>query len=302
MNADLEPSNPPIIPASAVEQHREFIDAGTMIVADVRWSLAGPAAAASFREEYAEGHIPGAIFVDLDEDLSDHSREGAGRHPMPDEDTFGETLSRLGITLDSTVLAYGTDDPAGAARFVLMLRLSGVNASLVDGGLGAYQRLHPEIPLETGENHLPESDFGFQPMTRLVSIDEVTHAIPSRGALLVDARAPERYRGESEPIDPRPGHIPTAVNVPYTSHLMEDGTFRTADEIRATFEAAGAKRERITFNYCGSGVSAAVNVLAMEHAGFAHVYLFPGSYSQWASDPERPVEAGDASTQPGLGR
>ena len=294
MTAELEPSNPPIVPASVIEEHREQIDSGTVIVADVRWALGGPASAATFRDEYADGHIPGAIFVDVDEDLSDHMRDGAGRHPMPDEDTFGETLSHLGITLDSTVLAYGTGDPAGAARFVLMLRISGVNASLIDGGLPAYQRLHPEIPLETGENHLPRTDFGFQPMTRLVSIDEVAHAIPTRGALLVDARARERFRGDSEPIDPRPGHIPGAVNVPYTSHLAEDGTFRSADEIRDAFAAAGATTERIAFNYCGSGVSAAVNVLAMDHAGFRHVYLFPGSYSQWSADPQRPVETGDS--------
>ncbi len=262
---------------------------GDLVIADVRWSVAK----GSLREDYLEVHIPGAIFVDLEEDLTGDGAPERGRHPFPDDDDLSEKLSALGINFEDTVICYGAGDPMGAARLALMLRFVGVNAAVLDGGLEAYVRVAGEDSLASGEVRRQPSDFPWQPYVRLVSEDEVQHAIPTKGALLIDARPPARYRGESEDLDPRPGHIPTAKNVPFTSLLKADGTLRSREDIRASFEGAGATTERITFNYCGSGVSAAVNTLAMDYAGFAHVYLYAGSYSEWSRNPERAVETGE---------
>ncbi|MCT1867081.1 sulfurtransferase [Dermabacter sp. p3-SID358] len=262
---------------------------GDLVIADVRWSVAE----GSLREDYLEAHIPGAIFVDLEHDLTGEGAPERGRHPFPDDDELSEKFSALGINFEDTVVCYGAGDPMGAARLALMLRFVGVNAAVLDGGLAAYVREAGENALESGEVWREPSDFPWQPYVRLVSEDEVQHAIPTKGALLIDARPPARYRGDSENLDPRPGHIPTAKNVPFTSLLEADGTFRSPEEIRTIFERAGATTERITFNYCGSGVSAAVNTLAMDYAGFAHVYLYAGSYSEWSRNPERAVETGE---------
>ncbi|RUP86540.1 sulfurtransferase [Dermabacter sp. HSID17554] len=262
---------------------------GDLVIADVRWSVAEGA----MRDSYLKAHIPGAIFVDLEQDLTGEGAPERGRHPFPDDDELSEKLSALGINFEDTVICYGAGDPMGAARLALMLRFVGVNAAVLDGGLEAYVRCAGEHALDTGEVRREPSDFPWQPYVRLVSEDEVQHAIPTKGALLIDARPPARYRGESETLDPRPGHIPTAKNVPFTSLLEADGTFRSREEIRAAFERVGATTERITFNYCGSGVSAAVNTLAMDEAGFAHVYLYAGSYSEWSRNPERAVETGE---------
>lgn len=264
---------------------------GDLVIADVRWSVAEGA----MRDSYLKAHVPGAIFVDLEQDLTGEGAPERGRHPFPDDDELSEKLSALGINFEDTVICYGAGDPMGAARLALMLRFVGVNAAVLDGGLEAYVRCAGEHALDSGEVRREPSDFPWQPYVRLVSEDEVQHAIPTKGALLIDARPPARYRGESESLDPRPGHIPTAKNVPFTSLLEADGTFRSREEIRAAFERVGATTERITFNYCGSGVSAAVNTLAMDEAGFAHVYLYAGSYSEWSRNPERAVETGEGA-------
>lgn len=262
------------------------IGEGELVLADVRWSLNGGAQ----RHDYEKGHVPGAIFVDLDSDLTGDGAPEAGRHPFPTDDEFGETLSRLGISFADTVIAYGHKDPASAARFVLMLRLSGVNAAILDGGLEAW--VCAGGTLEEGVCEREETVFGSQPFVRLVDIDEVAHAIPTRGAILMDARGAERFEGREEPVDPRPGHIPGARNLPYMQVLHDDGTFRSAREIRELYAQRGVTHSRITFHYCGSGVSAAVNMLAMDLAGFEHAYLYPGSYSQWSRDNARQVETG----------
>ena len=248
---------------------------GDLVITDVRWNVAQ----GSLREHYLKAHIPGAIFVDLELDLTGAGAPQRGRHPFPDDDELSERLGALGINFEDTVICYGAGDPMGAAR--------------LDGGLEAYVRAAGKDALESGDVQREPSDFPWQPYVRLVSEDEVQHAIPTKGALLIDARPPERYRGESETLDPRPGHIPTAKNVPFTSLLDADGTLRSRADIRAAFEAVGATTERITFNYCGSGVSAAFNTLAMDYAGFAHVYLYAGSYSEWSRNPERAVETGE---------
>lgn len=271
---------------------RDLADAprGT-VIADVRWDLH----AGSGREDYRAEHIPGAIYVDLEHDLTGEGAPEEGRHPFPTDDDFGETLGRLGIEFETTVIAYSQNDPMAAARFVVMLRLSGVNAAVLDGGLDAWKREGGAV--ESGENTPNEVYFGTQPFVRLVGIDEVSHAIPTRGAVLVDARDSERFEGGADARDPRPGHIPGAQNLPYRELLRSDFTFRTPGEISEAFAARGVTQPRITFNYCGSGVSAAVNLLAMDLAGFEHAYLYPGSYSQWSRDSAREIETGPARPQ-----
>lgn len=277
----------PII--SVGELCREIEDrgrAGALVLADVRWAPPGAHAPAP----YASGHLPGAISVDVERHLTGEGAPERGRHPFPNEDDFADTLAELGIAFEDTVVAYGADDPLGAARFVLMLRLSGVRAAVLDGGLSTWVREMGEEALETEESVREAVEFDFQPFVRLVSMDEVAHAIPTRGALLVDARPAERFAGRGETLDPRPGHIPGAVNVPSSALLDEDGRLHAPARLRRLFEDAGLRRERVCFAYCGSGMAAALSVLAMDQAGFEHVYLYPGSYSEWSRDNARPVE------------
>lgn len=292
---------PAVISASALYEQLSKAQAGNpselpgkLVVADVRFRFPN----ISMKRHYLAGHIPGAIFVDLETQLSGEKDDSTGRHPFPSEDEFQETLSELGINFEDTVICYAGIDPAPAARFALMLRLSGVNAALLDGGLPAFEaeiaRAGGQLQLEQGSRVLEPAEFTWQPFVNLVSLDEVAHASKSNSAVLVDARSKERYLGEVEPIDSRAGHIPSAVNVPYESLLDENGKFLAVEKLSEIFLSKGISKSRITFNYCGSGVSAAVNMLAMELAGFKQAYLYPGSYSQWASDPTRAVARGEA--------
>ena len=259
------------------------------VIADVRFDvLGGPD-----REGYLRGHIPGAIFVDIEQHGVGDGAPGEGRHPFPTDDDFAQSMSDLGIGFDDVVIAYGSADAMGAARLVTMLRLVGVKAALLDGGFEAWGRAGGEV---SREEHTREPVvFTTQPFVRLVGIDEVGHASLTRGAALVDARSRERFVGDAEPLDPRPGHIPHAVNVPYSELMDGDGLFKSREEIRALYAERGITPSRMVFNYCGSGMSASVAMLAMDYAGFEHAYLFPGSYSQWSRSPERPVETGEGS-------
>ena len=242
--------------------------------ADVRWYLDGR----SGREAYAAGHIPGAVFVDLDTMLAGPPSVAAGRHPLPDPDHFAASMRALGIEEHSVVVAY--DDAGGtvAARLVWMLRAVGVAAALLDGGIGGW-----EGPLSTAEPEIVPSSFPSVPWPAdlLATADDA--ADPALRVL--DARAPERYRGEVEPIDPQAGHIPGAENVPALSLLGDDGRLLPRGELRARLAGADVA-------YCGSGVNASFLAVAAEHAGLPAPRLYPGSWSQWSGDPSRAVEAG----------
>jgi thiosulfate/3-mercaptopyruvate sulfurtransferase len=242
--------------------------------ADVRWYLDGR----SGRAAYEAGHIPGAVFVDVDAVLAAPASREAGRHPLPDPDHFAASLRALGIERESVVVAY--DDAGGtvAARFVWMLRALGVAAALLDGGIGAW-----EGPLSTAEPSVVPSSFASMPWPEelLASADDA--ADPALRVL--DARAPERYRGEVEPIDPVAGHIPGAVNVPATSLLGDDGRLLPRDELRARLEGADVV-------YCGSGVNASFLAVAAQQAGLPMPRVYVGSWSQWSNDPSRPVARG----------
>lgn len=270
---------PPIVDVEWVHAHPDAV------VADVRWYLDGRSGA----DAYRGGHIPGAIFVDLDRDLAAHGlTPSAGRHPLPTPADFASAMSGLGIGDGDTIVAYDDSGGSTAARLVWMLRVLGRSAALLDGGLAAWHG-----PLSTEVTHRPLATFTAAPWSEgaVVSADAVAAATatPSAAAVL-DARAPERYRGEVEPIDPRAGHIPGARNAPWAANLDPNGRFRSSAELRSLFVANGAGDGTIV--YCGSGVTACHDALALEHAGFRDVRVFIGSWSAWSNDADRRVATG----------
>ena len=253
-----------------------------LVLLDVRWALDG----STGEHSYLAGHLPGAVYVDLDTELAAPASPAAGRHPLPAPEDFAATLRRVGITEDARIVAYDDTDGGPAARLVWMLRALGHDASVLSGGVHAWNG-----PLETGPVTPEPTEVPVRswPTESLASADEVAAA---DGAVVIDARAPERYRGEVEPIDPRAGHVPGAVNLPYAGNLDEERRFRPAEELRERFSAAGVTAEGETIVYCGSGVTATHDLLALEAAGFRRARLFPGSWSQWSADPDRPVAVG----------
>lgn len=272
---------PPVVDAAWVRGHPD------VVLADVRWT---PSAASGPRSDgravHAAGHLPGAVFVDLDRDLAGEPSAAAGRHPLPSPERFAEAMSRLGIDDDDVVVAYDADVGAIAARLVWMLRATGRAAALLDGGLAAW-----DGPIETGEVARPPARFTARPWPgdRLADADEVARVAAAPESLVIDARARERYLGEVEPIDARAGHVPGAVSLPFAGNV-DGGRFRPVDELRTRFAEAAAADDVVV--YCGSGVTACHDVLALERAGI-QARLYPGSWSAWSSDPARPVATGE---------
>jgi thiosulfate/3-mercaptopyruvate sulfurtransferase len=266
----------PVVTVSWWQQHRDEV-----VLADVRWYLDGR----SGRDAYGTGHLPGAVSVDLDRWLAAHGAPAAGRHPLPDPAVFAEGMSGLGLGDQDVIVAY--DDAGGtvAARLVWMLRATGHDAALLDGGLQAY-----DGPLERATPPRPPAEFAPRPWPadRLATIDDATDP----GAIVIDARDRARYRGDTEPVDPRPGHIPGARNVPCRENLGADGTLLPAELLRERYRAAGVTDAAGVVSYCGSGVTACHNLLTMEHAGLGVGRLFPGSWSQY-SHTDRPAATGD---------
>jgi thiosulfate/3-mercaptopyruvate sulfurtransferase len=254
---------------------------GRIVLADVRYYLDGR----SGREAYARGHLPSAIFVDVDEDLAAHGEPAEGRHPLPSPSAFAERMASLGVGEDDTVIAY--DDAGGvmAARLVWMLRATGHDAALLDGGLTAY-----DGDLETGTPEPVRASFTVRPWPaeQLAGLDDAI----SGSFVVLDARQPERFRGETEPIDPRAGHIPGARSVPCRENVDADGRFHPAERLRERFAAAGVRDGAEVVSYCGSGVTACHNLLALEYAGFAPGRLYPGSWSQYSAT-AHPAALGD---------
>ncbi|WP_411151760.1 sulfurtransferase [Streptomyces sp. A30] len=259
------------------------------VLLDVRWqlSLAKSAGEPSFdgRAEYAAGHIPGAVYVDLDSELASAPGE-RGRHPLPDLAEFGAAMRRAGVSTRTPVVVYDGGQGWAAARAWWLLRWTGhPDVRVLDGGLPAWQG---ELSVET-----PEPAAGdFQPApgtTGLLDADEA--AALARSGVLLDARAAERYRGDVEPIDRVGGHIPGAVSAPTTDNVSANGRFLPAQELADRFKALGAGDGSEVGVYCGSGVSAAHQVLALAVAGIPAA-LYVGSWSEWSSDPSRPVAVG----------
>lgn len=241
-------------------------------IVDCRFDLADTEAG---RRAHHHAHIPGAVYAHLDEDLS--APEGPGRHPLPAPETFAERLAEFGIGNTSTVVAYDASGGAYAARLWWMLRALGhVAVSVLDGGWQAWQAAgFPEESGEVGATHTPFT----APATWRGTIDRNGVRDALGHITLVDARAPERYRGEAEPLDPVAGHIPTAVNLPFVGNLDGDGRFLVSTDLAVRYSDLGDD----VVAYCGSGVTACHTVLAMELAGLTDVRLYPGSWSDWGT-------------------
>lgn len=254
-------------------------------VLDVRWTLPKP----DGRDDFRAGHVPGAVYVSLDDELASHGEPTDGRHPLPTVEALQESARGWGLDDGDTVVVYDAGGNLASARAWWLLRHAGVeDVRLLDGGLDAWTASGRE--LETGDV-TPERggitlSYGHLPV---VGADDVL-AIAADGALL-DARAPERYRGETEPIDPVAGHIPGARNTPTGDNLGPDGRFLDPATLRKKFLAAGVDDDREVATYCGSGVTAAHNIVALTLAGFEPA-LYPGSWSQWSNQPDRPIETG----------
>lgn len=255
-------------------------------ILDVRWRLDQP----DGRDSFTGGHIPGAVYVSLEDDLSDHSVSGRGRHPLPSGARLQDAARRWGVRSGQPVVVYDDWNRAGSARAWWVLTAAGLsNVRILDGGLAAWRAAGGE--LTSSEDHLEPGDVTvrhpdlYRGARPTLTADEI--AAGSVDTLL-DARAPERFRGEVEPIDPVAGHIPGAVNVPSTSLLDSEGRFLKAAALRSRFASLSGD----VGVYCGSGVTAAVVLAALSVAGL-DALLFPGSWSQWSSEAGRNVASGD---------
>ena len=253
------------------------------VLLDVRWSLGGPPG----RTSYEAGHLPGASFVDLERELSALPRPDGvgGRHPLPEEQTFGAAMRRRGVSDDRSVVVYDQADAMAAARCWWLLRYAGHDdVHVLDGGYAAWVAAGEAVVTDP-----PAPEAGdFQPrFGALPVLDADGGAELARTGVLLDARSGERYRGELEPIDPVAGHIPGAVSAPTTQNVV-DGRFRSPTELRARFAALGADGSVLVGAYCGSGVTAAHELLALDIVGIGGA-LYVGSWSDWITDPTRPV-------------
>lgn len=254
-----------------------------VVLLDVRWQLGGPPG----RDEFLRGHIPGASYVDLETDLADPAGP-RGRHPLPDPARFEAAMRRCGVRTDTLVVVYDATAGTSAARCWWLLRYHGHRPVMVlDGGWQAW--LEDVGTVEEGPTTVEPGDFVARPGAMPV-LDADQAARVAREGTLVDARAPERFRGEVEPVDPVAGHIPGAVNVPTASNLR-DGRFKDAAALTAAYERAGVRPGRELGVYCGSGVTAAHDVLALAAVGL-DAALYPGSWSEWVHSGERPVAVG----------
>ena len=268
----------------------EALKKGLCTVVDCRFALTDPAA--GYRD-FLEGHIPGAVYAHLDDDLSSPVTANTGRHPLPDQNAFATFLARSGWQAGKTLVAYDSAGGAIAARLWWLMKYFGHDcAALLDGGFAAWQSAGYE--LESG----PATSVATNPI-ELVARDELvmsTVEIPAylqgQKNVLVDVRAAERYRGELEPLDTVAGHIPGAVNYPLQQNLSKNGSFKSAQQIRDDMSVLSKDRQVSKFVYmCGSGVTACHAIFAAELAGLQESVLYAGSWSEWIRDPSRPVES-----------
>ncbi|WP_313075782.1 sulfurtransferase [Melaminivora sp.] len=293
-----------ISPAELLQLQREH---QRLMVFDCSFDLATPSHGAAM---YLEEHIPGAVHADLDLNLS--ARHGApgpsgvlvagaadapcsgGRHPLPNRERFAMWLSAVGFANDMQAVVYDRNGSTYCGRLWWMLKWMGHDAvAVLDGGLQAWKAAGGAVASGEEPAHFQTNFEIGEPLRRLVGADEVHQRLAHGGQTVVDARAGARYRGEVEPLDPVAGHIPGALNRPFTENLGPDGRFKPAAQLRAEWDGLLAGRDPAgVVHQCGSGVSAIPNLLAMEIAGYPPAALFAGSWSEWCSDPARPVERG----------
>jgi len=265
------------------------LDDPSFVIVDVRHDLAQPDLGES---QYRTGHIPGARFAHMDRDLSAAKTGKNGRHPLPTPEAAAALFGRLGIDGSKQVVAYDAGGGMYAPRLWWMLRWLGHDAvAVLDGGIGKWVR---EVrPVTTQVPEMRPVGFPIRNVEHPVSAADVLASLRDRSLKLVDARGAERFRGEMEVIDPVAGHIPGAVNRPYTENVKADGTFKSPEELRAALAAVvGDTAPSKVVNVCGSGVSACHNLLAMEIAGIGGTTVYPGSWSEWIADPSRPIATG----------
>lgn len=271
---------------SAAELIADLASDAPPLVLDVRWTLG----AADPRGDHDAAHIPGSRYVDLATELSGPGDPAAGRHPLPEPHVFATTATGWGIGPETAVVVYDDSGGMAAARLWWLLRWIGHDAvRLLDGGLAAWRASGGEVESGSDEVAVPSAT---PLVARTGSMATVTAAEIVAGGVgvLLDARAGERFRGEVEPIDPVAGHIPGARSVPTAGNLAPDGTFRSPAELRARFEDAGVTAGEPVVTYCGSGVTAAHELVAIEVAGLgARAALYPPSWSGWVADPDHPV-------------
>lgn len=260
-------------------------------VLDVRWRLSQPGGAMppDGRAEYLEGHIPGAVYVDLETELSRHGRPDEGRHPLPTTARVQDAARRWGLNDGDVVITYDDAGGSAASRAWWLLRQGGVDVRVLDGGWAAWKAAGG--PAETGAvDRAPGAVTLSDVAGGSLTIGEAAE-FPASG-VLIDARAPERFRGETEPLDPIAGHIPGAVNLPTTRHVAEDGTLRDLGELRESFRAVGVEPGTPVAAYCGSGITAAHTALVLAEAGI-DAKIFHGSWSQWSNTAGRAVATGE---------
>ncbi|MEJ2287296.1 MAG: sulfurtransferase [Deinococcales bacterium] len=264
------------------------LDDPQLRILDARFELLDPPAG---RRMYREGHVPGALFVDLDEVLAAAPERHGGRHPLPDMATFAAWMGEHGIGDQHEVVVYDQGGTMFAARAWWLLRYAGhANVRVLDGGYGAYREAGG--PVDPDEPHFAPATLSVRLRSEMaVDRARLRAMLYDPQVCILDVRSPERYRGETEPIDPKAGHVPSAVNRPYERTMTASGRFRSLAELREQFAITAGRSEVVS--YCGSGVSAAHAILAMEVAGLAGARLYPGSWSDWCSYDDLPVALGD---------
>jgi thiosulfate/3-mercaptopyruvate sulfurtransferase len=265
------------------------------VVVDCRHDLMNLAAG---REAYAAGHIPGAVFADMETALSGAKRDAAGafrgRHPLPEKDAFIELLRRWGVDDDTQVVAYDAHGGMYAARLWWMLRWVGHGAvAVLDGGLSAWQAAGQPVVTDVPAPRARGGVSARPALVTTVDVNAILHNVEHGGKTIVDARAPDRFRGENETIDPVGGHIPGAKNRFFKDNLQPDGRFKAPEQLKAELGAAVGDAQNAIMQ-CGSGVTACHNLLALEVAGMPGAALYPGSWSEWTADPKRAVATGNA--------
>lgn len=272
-----------------VTELADLLEAGEpMTVLDVRWRIDDP----DGRQAYARGHIPGAVYVSLEDELSDHTVAGRGRHPLPSGPNLQAAARRWGVRQGALVVVYDDWNRAGSARAWWVLTAAGIeNVRILDGGLSAWRSTgrHLEtgaVSAAPGNVVVPHGDLYAGGRSTLTAQESGAGTVT-----LLDARAPERFRGDVEPLDPVAGHIPDAINVPSAAVLAADGTFLTDHTISQLLSGNGVNRHGRLGVYCGSGITAAVTIAALAATG-REAALYPGSWSEWSSDPSRPVARG----------
>ena len=269
----------------------ELIENGRCKVVDCRFDFSNTDRG---RADWMAGHVPGAAYAHLDDDLSSPVEDHTGRHPLPLASVFASYLSSIGWSSSMILVAYDAGSNAIASRLWWLMRFFGQRAALLDGGLPAW--VEAGLPLETGvTTHRPAPVEKLQPNRDMVSQTEQIHRLlGSTEQTILDARAAERFSGETEYLDTRAGHIPGSLNRPFEANLGADGRFRGADELREEFESIlGRVNPSQVIHSCGSGVTACHNQFAMELAGLGSSRVYAGSWSEWIRDPSRPIETGN---------